>query len=316
MSGRKQAAKGASPGPGLIGVVGLGRMGAAIAGRLLDCGFSVWVTNRSQAKAAPLLASGAQWADSPSELASRVAVAITVVSDDAALAQVVTGREGLLTGAAPGFICVDMSTISPATSAQVASACDSAGVALLRAPVSGGPPLAASGQMSVLLSGPPAAREAVQEMLGAVSNTVFYLGDGEEARVMKLALNMLLGTTVVGLCEALVLGERWGLDWQSMLDIVGSSAVASPFVKYKAPLLAKRDFPPGFSTDLLAKDLGLALSLARETGSDVEVTERASQVVERAIGSGLGEVDSVSLVVFLERLAEGRDAGRPGRAVG
>lgn len=127
---------------------------------------------------------------------------------------------------------------------------------------------------------------------------------------MKLALNMLIGTTAVGLAEALVLGERWGLDWQRMLDVFTASAVASPFLKYKAPLLARRDFPPAFSTRLMAKDLGLAVGLARQAGAEVGITERAREVVEEAIATGLGDADAVSVVLLLEQMA-GRGTGAP-----
>lgn len=300
--GRK---KGAAEGPAQkrVGVAGLGSMGAAIAQRLMDSGFDVWVTNRTPARAEPLLAAGAHWAASPGELASRVPVVITMVSDDTALEEVMTGEHGVLTGAPPQLVCADMSTVSPDASTRVARACAEAGVGYLRAPVSGGPSLAAAGQLGTLVSGPPDLRSRLQGLLDALSSSVFYLGEDEEARVMKLALNMLIGTTAVGLGEALVMGERWGLDRQSMLDVFTGSAIASPFLKYKAPLLARRDFPPAFSTKLLAKDLDLAVHLARRAGSEVGVTDRAREVVEEAIAAGLGDADAVSVVVFLEQIA-------------
>ncbi|MBO0703548.1 MAG: NAD(P)-dependent oxidoreductase, partial [Candidatus Dormibacteraeota bacterium] len=224
---------------------------------------------------------------------------------------VMMGAGGVLAGAHPGLVCVDMSTVSPDASARVAAACEAAQVAFLRAPVSGGPSLAAVGQLGALVSGPPETRDRLQGLLNTLAQNVFYLGEREEARVMKLALNMMIGTTVVGLGEALVLGESWGLDWQRMLDVFTESAVASPFLKYKAPLLSRREFPPAFSTGLLAKDLRLAVDLARQSGSHVAVTDRALEVVEQAIGGGLGEADAVSVVLLLEQLAGSRKGVRP-----
>ncbi len=290
----------------VVGVAGLGSMGAAIAGRLLDVGYEVWVTNRSPQKAELLLEAGARWAPTPRQLAARVPVAITMVSDDTALEAVMGGEDGILAGARPGVLCADMSTVSPDASARVAAACARAAVPFLRAPVSGGPGLAASGRLGALLSGPPDAHARFRRLLEALSNSAFYLGQGEEARVMKLALNMLIGTTVVGLGEALVLGERWGLEWGRMLEVFSASAVGSPFVKYKAPLLARRDFPPAFTTSLLAKDLDLAVDLAREVDCEAAVTQRARQVVGQAIAAGLADADSVSVVLVLEQLARAR----------
>lgn len=295
-----------------VGVVGLGSMGAAIVRRLLHTGHAVWVTNRSSARATELVAAGARWAETPCELAAHVPVVITIVSDDTALEDVITKAHGVLASARPGLHCVDMSTVSPDASARVAGACAEAGVSFLRAPVSGGPSLAVEGKLSMLISGPPDARAALDELLDSLSSNVFYLGRGEEARVMKLTLNMLIGTTVVGLGEALVLGERWGLDWDRMLDVFTESAVASPFLKYKAPLLSRRDFPGAFSNALLAKDLGLALDLARQIGSEVAVTQRARDVVEQAIEAGLSGADASSVVVLLEQMAAARQArGEP-----
>lgn len=306
MAGQKRAAT-QSAAPRLVGVAGLGSMGAAIAGRLLDTGFEVCVTNRTPSKAEPLVGAGANWAMTPAELASRVPVVITMVSDDAALEQVMTGVRGILAGARPGLVCADMSTVSPGVSARMGAACAGAGVAFLRAPVSGGPTLAAAGKLGALVSGPPEVRTQLKGLLDALSKSVFYLGPGEEARVMKLALNMVIGATVVGLSEALVLGEQWGLDWACMLDVITDSAVASPFVRYKAPLLAEREFPAAFSTALLAKDLRLAIDLGREARAQMPVTERVRGVVEDAIAAGLGDLDAVSVVLLFERLVGSRE---------
>src|SRR5262249_52210467 len=156
---------------------------------------------------------------------------------------------------------VDMSTVSGEASAEVAAAAAAADVAYLRAPVTGSTTLAATGDLGILVSGPPESLQKFGDVFDVLGRRVFHLGPGEEARVMKLALNMLVAGTVVGLSEALVLGERAGLDWRSMLEVFTDSAVGSPLLRYKAASLSTRDFTPAFTTAMMAKDLDLALDL-------------------------------------------------------
>jgi len=214
-----------------IGVVGIGRMGSAMAGRLLEAGYELWLHNRSRHKAERLVERGAKWSDTAKDLAQHVDLAITVIADDAALSEVTLGETGIFAGARPGLTYADMSTVSVAASTAVADAANLSSVPYLRAPVTGSTVLAEAGELGILVSGDKAAVDKFRPVFSVLGKSLFYLGGTEEARVMKLALNMVLASTIVGLTEALVLGECHGLDRRSMLDVFVDSAVGSPLLR-------------------------------------------------------------------------------------
>lgn len=286
-----------------IGVLGLGNMGSTMAGRLLSAGFDVWVTNRTPERAKSLLDAGAQWADSADGLADQVELLITMVADDQALHAVTTGDNGILLRPRPGLTFADMSTVSPSASSAVASAAQEVGVPYLRAPVTGSTALAEAGLLGIIASGPETARVAFDEAFSAIGKRVFYLGTGDEARVMKLALNTLVAQTVIGLSEALVLGKQSGLAWQTMLDVFSDSAVASPLVQYKANTLARRDFDAAFTTSMMAKDLNVAMQVGREVGAVMPTTALAHELLRAACGMGWSDQDFTSAVLMFEHLS-------------
>jgi 3-hydroxyisobutyrate dehydrogenase-like beta-hydroxyacid dehydrogenase len=288
-----------------IGVLGLGNMGSIIAARLLAAGHDVRVHNRSPEKARDLLEAGARWADDGDALADEVELLITMVADDAALEAVTSGPGGVLRRAHPGLVYADMSTVSPDASASVARAAEALDVPYLRAPVTGSTALAESGALGVLASGPKEALDAFDEPFTAIARRAFYLGLGDEARVMKLALNTLVASTVVGLSEALVFGERSGLDRTAMLDVFGDSAVGSPLVRYKAPGLADRDFRPAFTTELMAKDLGAALHAGRASGVSMPMTALSQELLRATCGMGWADHDFSAAVLLYESFAGG-----------
>ena len=286
-----------------VGFIGLGHMGTPMAGRLVDAGLAVTVYNRSPDKARPLADRGAQVADRPADVAGASDVAISMVADDAALLDVALGERGVLAGARPGLIYTDMSTVSPEASAQVADACGAVDVGYLRAPVTGSTALAAAGTLGILVSGPRERYDAAADVLGVLGERHFYLGPAEEARVMKLAINAMIGTTMAALAEALVLGEKAGLDWRQMLEVFANSAVGSPFVKYKAGPLAERSFAPAFTVTLMAKDFALALETARRLGVATPTTALVGQLWQATGGLGWGDHDMSAVLLLLEQLA-------------
>lgn len=289
-----------------IGFIGLGSMGSIMAARLLSAGFDIWVNNRSQERAEDLLCAGAQWVDDAEALADRVDTLITMVSDDAALSAVTTGDRGLLRRPHPQLIYADMSTVSPAASRRVSDAADRAGVAYVRAPVTGSTSLAEAGALGVLASGPKEAVETLDDAFAAMAKRVFYLGPGEEARAMKLALNALVATTVVGLSEALVFGRQCGLGWQHMLDVFSDSAVASPLVQYKATALAERDFAAAFTTEMMTKDLDVALKVGREAGAAMPTTALNHELLRAVCGLGWADQDFSAAVLMYEQFTTER----------
>lgn len=291
-----------------IGVLGLGNMGSIMATRLLSAGFEVWVNNRTAERANGLLAAGAHWSDSGDAMADEVELLITMIADDTALMNVTTGDKGFLHRPRTGLVYADMSTVSPAASAAVAQAAQAAEVRYLRAPVSGSTALAQAGALGILTSGPQDALDVFDAPFAVIGKRVFYLGSGEEARIMKLALNTLVAQSVVGLSEALVLGERSGLNWQTMLDVFSDSAVASPLVQYKASTLAKRDFEAAFTTSMMTKDLDVALQIGRTAGAVMPATALSQELLRATCGLGWADKDFSTAVLMFEQLAGDSEA--------
>lgn len=291
-----------------IGFIGMGNMGSRMASRLLEAGFDVTVYNRTPGRADPLIKRGAKQAKSPSDLAKHCEIVISSVADGDALMEVAMGEDGLVRHAKPGLVYVEMSTVSPIESARVATACNGAGIVYLRAPVTGSTYAAESGTLKLLVSGPRDQFDGVADVLRHLGPDHFYLGPGEEARVLKLAINMLIGVTMVAFAEAVVLGKKAGLDWDRMLEVFGESAIASPFLKFKAKQLAERDFSAAFSTRMMCKDFDLALGLAKQEEVAVPVIALARQLLQGTAGLGWGDRDMAAIVLFLERAAGIEDA--------
>ena len=228
---------------------------------------------------------------------------ITCVSDDTALQHVLLGANGVLAGSRPGTILLETSTISPAASAELVPACEDAGVLYLRAPISGSAQAGASGNITFLCSGPKRAFEAARPLLDLLATRSFYLGQAEEGRYQKLALLLVVGATMASLSEALVLGEKAGLDWRSMLDVFDTTAVASPLVRNKIPTLLERDFSGGAATRLVAKDFDLILGAGRLTATPLPLAGLVRQLLAGVQSAGGDDLDLSALVLLFERLA-------------
>ncbi|MEM6110319.1 NAD(P)-dependent oxidoreductase [Mycobacterium sp. 050272] len=286
-----------------VSVLGLGQMGTAIAERLIDAGHSVSVWNRSAGKAADLIDRGATELDSLNE-AWASEVCITMLADSAALTQVMLGPGGLAVADA-GYdkFLIDMSTVSPESSTQVAEAAAANGIKYLRAPVSGNPGVVRAGTLTIVVSGDQTDCVAAEDLLRDIGPHVFRAGNGESARIVKLALNLMIAGTSQLLSEALVLAAAHGIDRAKMLQIIGASAVGSPFVKYKTQPLLADDYSSTFSTRLMRKDLDLILAAGATGGVPLPVCAVVSQLLQACISTGLGELDFMSLLIRLEREA-------------
>jgi 3-hydroxyisobutyrate dehydrogenase-like beta-hydroxyacid dehydrogenase len=288
-----------------IGVVGLGRMGEPIARRLLDAGHEVTVFNRTAGRASGLVERGARRVDSPAEVWEFAAACITMLADDDALRTVMLGTDGLLRAGPPGRVVADMSTVSVEASQAVGVQAGATGVGYLRAPVSGNPSVVEAGNLTIVVSGDAEAFETLEPALRDVGPNVFYLGAAEEARVMKLALNLMVAGTAELMAEALVLGEASGLERATMLEVMGTSAVGSPFVKYKTAGLVADDYTATFTSAMMHKDLSLALDAGEAVAVPLPVTVLVRRLLEECISTGMGDLD---LMALLPRLA--REAGR------
>jgi 3-hydroxyisobutyrate dehydrogenase-like beta-hydroxyacid dehydrogenase len=293
-----------------VGLIGLGSMGTAIAERLLAAGYELRVYNRTRTKAEALAARGATVAETPTELVEQVDVVLTSLADDEAFESV---AERVIAAARPGTVLVDLSTVSPAASARVAALAKDASVAYLRAPVSGNPTVVRAGNLTFIVSGDPETLEHVESVLRAIGPTVHHVGDGEQSRIVKLAINLMIAVLAESMSEALVLGEAAGVSRASLLDVMGSSAVGAPFVKYKTEPLLRDDFSATFTTELMEKDIDLVLDAAGAAGVELPLAREMKARLRGAIEAGYGQDDFIALFLYL-RSAAAADGAAPPRS--
>ncbi len=291
-----------------IGWIGLGKMGEPMARHLVASGHDLAVYNRTAAKADRLVALGAQLAASAGEAARGAEVVFSMLADDAALRAAILVDGGALAAMDRGAVLVEMSTISPDISAEIAAACVTRGVGYLRAPVSGSVAFAEGAKLTVLASGPDEALARVMPLLQAFSARQVHVGQACEARVLKLALNMMVGMTAAMLGEALALGQKNGVSREMMLDAIGASAVASPLIGYKAAMLRAGDYSPAFEARMMAKDFDLALAAAHGSAVPMPLTALVREGWSRLIARGDGEADFFKYVELAAASAGKEDA--------
>jgi 3-hydroxyisobutyrate dehydrogenase len=279
-----------------LGWVGAGRMGHALAARLLAAGHDVAVFNRTRAKAESLTEAGATVVDAPAELADREVV-FTMVAGPDDFKEVVLGPAGVLSGngSAPAVI-VDMTTVSPEASSAVRDEAAQRGVALIAAPVSGNPKVVAAGRVTLVASGPREAFDRVAPLLDLLGTGVTYVGDGEKARLAKICHNLMLGVVAQCMAEVTVLAEKGGMSRAAFLDFLNNSVMGSMFTRYKTPAYVNLDFTPTFTPLLLRKDFDLGLQAARELDVPMPVAAAAQQMIQALIGSGHTDEDFAALL--------------------
>ena len=283
-----------------IGWIGLGKMGSLMAARLVAAEYPVAVYNRTASKTEPLTAAGATAADSVTALAKGSEIIVSLTSDDAALRDVALGDAGVLANAAKGSIFIDMSTVSPAVSTEVAVAAAAAEIEFLRAPVNGSVMQAENGILIILASGPKSTFDACMPVFEILGGKIFHLGAAEEARYMKLAINMMLGITSSMFGEAVIFGKAAGLDLDQMIDIIGESAAGSPYCQFRGPALKRWDFTPTFTTTQMAKDFDLVLGAASANGAPTPLTEMVRGFWSEMIAGGKAEMDFLSYAQHLD----------------
>lgn len=288
-----------------IGWIGLGKMGLPMAHNLARAGYEMKVFNRSKIKSDDL----ADDYDCVTAVASAAAAAdgvdiiVSMISDDQVLEAIATGPGGIIETAAAGTVFVDMSTVSPMASARVAAALEKKEIAFLRAPVMGSTPVAERGELMVMTSGPEAALETSRSILEVLGGKILWVGEDEQARYLKLSINLQLGIVSAILGEAIAFGTKGGMDWVQLIDIMQDSPVGSPLVKFKAQFLKDRDFTPAFSIEQMGKDLDLALATARDMETPMPLTAAARQQYAAMISRGQGGLDFCALVLLAQDLA-------------
>ncbi|MCU1581963.1 MAG: 6-phosphogluconate dehydrogenase, NAD-binding [Microbacteriaceae bacterium] len=280
-----------------VGWIGTGRMGFALATRLLDAGYDVTAYNRTRSKAEPLADKGAKIVDRPVELADRDVVFI-MVSEPKDLEAVTVGEGGLLTddATAPKII-VDSSTVSTEVSEQIRALANERGTEFLAAPVSGNPKVIAAGKLTVAVSGSRASFDSVEPLIQAFGRKVTYVGEGEVARLVKIAHNVFLGVVIQSLAEITVLAERGGVSRAAFLEFLNDSVMGSTFSKYKTPALVNLDFKPTFTNILLSKDIELGLAAGKKLGVPMPIASATGMLVAEAIGAGHTDEDFATLIL-------------------
>jgi len=289
-----------------VGWVGTGRMGYALASRLLHAGCDVGVYNRTKSKAEPLAELGATVVDTPAGLADRDIV-FTMVAGPADFKEVVLGEQGLLSNAdATPDVIVDSTTISPDASAEVAAEAAKRGSALLAAPVSGNPKVVEAGLLTFVVSGPEDAYKEALPYIECLGKGVTYVGEGERARLVKICHNLMLGVVAQSLSEIVVLAEKGGVSRAAFMEFLNDSVMGSMFTRYKTPAYVNLDFTPTFTPALLFKDFDLGFQAAREHGVPMPVAAAAQEVVRALMGNGYDDVDFAALLE-LEAKGSGLD---------
>jgi 3-hydroxyisobutyrate dehydrogenase-like beta-hydroxyacid dehydrogenase len=278
-----------------IGFVGLGAMGSRIAGRLLDSGHRVYATNRTAAKAQPLIEHGLLWLDTPREVAASADVLISMVTDDAALDAITAGPQGLLAGLRPGQVYIDMSTVSPQASRRVAERVRARGGDMLDAPVSGSIPQAESGTLAIMVGGERHAFAAVESLLRELGQTVTYIGPSGQGLLLKLAINISLAVQTLAFSEGLLLAERAGVDSEIAAAVMSASSIGSPMLKARVPLLLDLPEDAWFDVELMQKDVRLARQAADELHVPLPSAAVADEVLTRARDLGYAHRDLASL---------------------
>jgi len=286
-----------------IGFIGLGIMGAGMAANVLRAGFPLTVWNRTRPKTEPLVAAGASVAATPAELAATSDIIITCISDTPDVEAVILGQQGVIHGVGPGSLVIDMSTISPAATRQIASALAKRNVAMLDAPVSGGSEGAARGRLSIMVGGDAAALQRAMPVLQTMGQRITHVGSNGAGQMVKLVNQVMVVGNCLAMAEGLLLAQAGGVDLHKALEAVSSGAAGSWMLSNRGPQILARDWRPGFTIALQQKDLRLVLEAADQQGAPLPGTALIFQLYRTLEAKGLSGDGNHALVKALEALA-------------
>jgi 2-hydroxy-3-oxopropionate reductase len=286
-----------------IGFIGLGIMGRPMAKNLLKAGYALVAHSRSRGPVDELVAAGAQPASSPKDVAGRCDVLITMLPNSPDVELVALGAGGIVEGARPGLVFVDMSTISPIVTRKVGQALEAKGVRMLDAPVSGGERGAIDGALSIMVGGDQALFDSVLPILQAMGKTITRLGPLGSGGFTKLANQIIVAVNLTALGEALTLAKKAGLDRELTLKALGGGLAGSRCLDQKAANYVANTYAPGFKIDLHFKDLGLIMESARALGVPVPATAVVQELFSALRVKGRGGLDHSAVITLLEDLA-------------
>jgi 3-hydroxyisobutyrate dehydrogenase len=286
-----------------VGFIGLGIMGMPMSRNLIKAGFKVTVYNRTAAKAEKMVAEGAAMAASPAELAEKCPVIITIVSDTPDVESVILGEKGVIAGIKPDSVVIDMSTISPEATRMIASRLKEVGCHMLDAPVSGGEQGAIDGTLSIMVGGDAAILERCRQVLAALGKSITHVGGNGMGQTVKLMNQILVAGNLNATVEALLFARKQGVDLEKAIDAVKGGAAGSWQLANLAPRIIQRDFRPGFTVDLLQKDLRLIMESAGRSDIPLPITSFVHQMFYSIQANGEGGSGTQALAKVLERLA-------------
>lgn len=284
-----------------IGFVGLGAMGSGVAGRLLGMpGNQVHGTNRTRSKAEALITQGLHWHDTPREVAISSEVVLSMVTDDVALSAIADGPDGIVAGLRPGSLYIDMSTVSPQASRELAARVSAAGAAMVDAPVSGSVPAARDGGLTIMAGGTAEGFKAAEPVLSQLGK-VTYVGSNGHGLLLKLAINISLGAQMLAFSEGLLLAQRGGVDLAVATKVMTESAIGSPMLRARVPLVLDLPDQAWFDVQLMHKDICLAQQAGREEGVPLPSATAIEPVLREAEKLGYGHRDIAGLFEVLAR---------------
>jgi 3-hydroxyisobutyrate dehydrogenase len=286
-----------------LGWIGTGVMGTSMCVRLLRAGFAATVFNRTRAKAEPLLAGGARWADSPRAVAAAADVTFTMVGYPADVRQVILGPDGVLAGCKPGDVIVDMTTSEPSLAAEIAAAAAQKQVQAIDAPVSGGDVGAREGRLSIMIGGDAAVAEALRPCWEALGKTFIRQGGPGAGQHAKMVNQVLIAGNMVGVCEGLLYAYKAGLDLETVMQSVASGAAGSWSLSNLGPRIIANDFAPGFFVEHFIKDLGIALAEAKRLGLSLPGLALANQLYLSLAAHGHSRAGTQALELALAAMA-------------
>ena len=286
-----------------IGFIGLGIMGKPMARNLIKAGHDLVVSSHNEAAAAELVELGASTAGTPREIAAQVDLLITMLPNSPQVRDVALGPDGIVDGAQPELIYVDMSSIAPAVSQDVAQALGERGVQMLDAPVSGGEPKAIDGTLSIMVGGDREAFDQVRDVLAAMGSSVVHVGDVGAGNTTKLANQVVVALNIAAVSEALVLAQKAGVAPGAVVDAIRSGLAGSAVLEAKAPMMLAHEFKPGFRINLHIKDLVNAIEAAQDVGASLLLSTAVLDMLRTLDAQGLGGEDHSGLVQYYEAQA-------------
>ena len=293
-----------------LGYVGLGAMGSGMVKRLLQAGHTVTGYNRTKSKAEPLIEMGMQWADSPGAVAEVADITFSMVTSTKAVQAITQGDEGILAALKPGKIYVDMSTMSPHYSKELAAQVESeTGAKMLDAPVSGSTITLEQGKATFMVGGDKAAFEKIKPVLQHIGPNVFHVGENGLAVAMKIAINLSLAVQMLAFSEGVLLAEKSGILREKAVEVMLNSVIASPMVNYRGPFVLGHPEEVLFNCTMMQKDMNLAIELGQELNVPLPTTATTNEYLSAARGMGLGHYDFSIIFDVLAQMS-GIDTGR------